>query len=101
MNTKFVYQDETVVAFEDIKPKAPCHVIVIPRAHIEKTQDISKDNVDIIGRMMLCIPKIAAKKGISESGYRTVINCGKDAGQEVEHLHIHILGGRSFKWPPG
>ena len=99
--SSIVYEDEKVVAFNDINPQAPVHVIVIPRKHIEKISDITVDDVDIIGRLVFVSKDIAKEKGISDSGYRLVFNCNKDAGQAVFHIHLHLLGGRKFSWPPG
>ena len=93
-----VYQNETVVAFKDIKPQAPIHVLIIPRQHIPTWND----NVDsVVVEMWRAVREIAAQLGVAESGYRVVANCNRDAGQEVFHIHLHLLGGRSLKWPPG
>jgi len=99
--SSIVYEDERIVAFNDINPQAPVHVIIIPRKHIEKISDITVDDVDIIGRLVFVAKDIAKEKGISEPGYRLVFNCNKDAGQAVFHIHLHLLGGRKFSWPPG
>ena len=96
-----VFSDDRVVAFEDIAPQAPTHIIVIPRRHIPTLLDISDKDQDLIGYMHTVINKIAHEKSLSEDGFRLVTNCKKSAGQEVFHIHIHMLGGRSFGWPPG
>lgn len=98
---KIVYEDNEVVAFDDLKPQAPVHIIIIPRSHIEKTADLTERDSSLAGRLILTAKKLAKEKNIQESGYRIVMNCNKDAGQEVFHLHLHLLGGRKFTWPPG
>ncbi|MFH1665061.1 MAG: histidine triad nucleotide-binding protein [Candidatus Omnitrophota bacterium] len=96
-----VYEDDDMVAFKDIDPRAPVHILFIPRKHIETVNDISRDDAGLMARMILAAKDMAAEKGISGEGYRIVINCMKNAGQEVFHLHLHLLGGRVFSWPPG
>lgn len=96
-----VYEDTSIMAFEDIKPQAPVHVIVIPKTHIERVSDIADTDKDIVAVMAAAANRIAAKRGIVERGYRLVVNCNRDAGQEVFHLHMHLLGGRKMGWPPG
>ncbi|MFH1753720.1 MAG: histidine triad nucleotide-binding protein [Candidatus Omnitrophota bacterium] len=96
-----VYEDEETVAFDDIKPQAPIHIIVIPKRHIEKISNIDDGDSALTARLIMATSKIAKEKGLTESGYRLVINCGKDAGQEVFHIHVHLLGGRKLRWPPG
>jgi len=96
-----VYEDEYLVAFDDIRPQAPCHVVVIPRMHMKSIQDVTDGEKDIMGRLLSIVPKIACIKKIDQAGYRVIINSGKNAGQEVFHMHMHILGGRKFSWPPG
>ena len=90
-----VYEDETVLAFRDIAPQAPTHILVIPKVHIEDCNGISAENSAIVARIFEVIPKIAAEEGL-EGGYRVVSNCGADAGQTVQHLHFHILGGKAL-----
>ena len=101
IKTDFVYEDKDIVAFNDIKPQAAVHVVVIPRVHIERIQDIDDGQLELMGRFLSVIPKIATLRKIDKSGYRVIINCNKDAGQEIFHLHAHLLGGRKFSWPPG
>ena len=96
-----VYETETVLAFRDINPQAPTHVLIIPKKHIETLADMAEEDVLLMGEIMLVAKKVAEIEGIAESGYRTVFNCKQDAGQEVYHIHFHLLGGRKMKWPPG
>jgi len=96
-----VYESETAVAFRDINPKAPTHVLVIPRKHISTINDIEPDDQEIIGSLYTAAKEIAAQAGIADDGYRAVMNCNEDAGQSVFHIHLHVLGGRVLAWPPG
>jgi histidine triad (HIT) family protein len=96
-----VYEDEDVVAFRDIGPQAPTHILVIPRKPIPTINDLEAEDAELIGKMFLAAKQIAAQEGIAEAGYRTVINCNAQAGQTVYHLHLHLLGGRPMQWPPG
>ncbi|HGE69811.1 TPA: histidine triad nucleotide-binding protein [Candidatus Poribacteria bacterium] len=98
---KIEYQDDLAVAFHDINPQSPIHIIIIPRKHIPTVADITKDDYDVMGYLYSVASKIAEKEKIIEDGFRLVINYGKSAGQEIQHIHIHMLGGRSFGWPPG
>jgi histidine triad (HIT) family protein len=99
--TETVFESDTVFAFNDIDPKAPQHVLIIPKKHIATLNDITEDDAGIIGEMFLAAKQIAAGRKIDASGYRTVFNCNADGGQEVFHLHLHLLGGRKMTWPPG
>jgi histidine triad (HIT) family protein len=99
--SKIVYQDEDVVAFEDINPKAPYHVLIIPRRHIASMADLTLEDGPILAKIFITATKLAHEGGIDESGYRIVANVGPDAGQSVFHLHFHLLGGRKLGWPPG
>ena len=94
-----VREDEHTLAFRDIDPKAPTHVLVIPKTHVASLNDA--DDAATLGRLMLAAREIADAEGIASSGYRTVINTGADAGQTVHHVHLHLLGGRHLSWPPG
>ena len=94
-----VWEDATALAFRDIDPKAPTHVLVIPKRHIASLNDASDPAV--LGHLLVAAREIAAEEGIAESGYRVVLNTGRDAGQTVFHLHAHVLGGRHMAWPPG
>jgi len=98
---KIVFEDERVVAFEDIDPQAPVHVIIIPRKHIPTVLDLTNADQELVGYMHTVANRVAAEKSLTESGFRLVTNCKESAGQEVLHLHIHLLGGRDFRWPPG
>lgn len=96
-----VFESANVLAFKDINPEAPVHVIIIPRRHISSVNDIEDQDVNIIGDIFLAAKEIARRQGIADEGYRIVTNCGEKAGQSVKHLHYHLLGGRDLKWPPG
>ena len=96
-----LYEDDHIVAFMDIKPVAPTHVLIIPRKPIPRLEDATPEDHAVFGHLLIKASAIAAQLGLSESGYRLVINNGRDAGQEVPHLHIHLLGGRRLTWPPG
>lgn len=96
-----IYESDTAIAFRDINPKAPTHVLVIPRKHIATINDLGEDDRDIVGGLYLAAKLIAADEGLSGEGYRTVMNCNEAAGQTVFHLHLHLLGGRQLGWPPG
>lgn len=99
--SKKVYEDEKILVFEDINPIAPVHLLVIPKKHIASLNDLETNNIEYISEIFKKIPIISEKMGIKEKGYRVVSNVGKDGGQTVEHIHFHILGGRSLQWPPG
>ena len=96
-----VHEDEQFIAFRDIRPQAPTHVLIIPREHIAKLTDLTQEQAKMVGQMQLLTNKIAKQEGIDQSGFRTVFNCGPDSGQEVYHIHLHLLGGRPMRWPPG
>jgi histidine triad (HIT) family protein len=96
-----VYQDESCIAFRDINPQAPVHVLVIPREHIESLDEAGQRDEGTLGHLLRVAARVANKQGLSESGYRTVINTGAGAGQSVFHLHLHVIGGRTLSWPPG
>lgn len=96
-----VFEDDAVVAFKDIKPQAPVHVLIIPREHMPTVNDMGNADPVLAGRIIAAAEKIARDLGVDKSGYRIVFNCNKDAGQEVFHVHAHLLGGRKFAWPPG
>jgi len=98
---KIIYEDEHLVAFPDINPVAPVHVLVIPRKHLGSIAEAGPADAAMLGHVMLSLPKIAAQLGIADAGFRVVMNTGKDGGQSVQHLHWHILGGRFMEWPPG
>lgn len=96
-----IYEDADVIAFDDINPQAPMHLLVIPREHIETLNDLSPAHDALVGAMTRRAAALAKARGCSESGYRTVFNCRGDAGQAVFHIHLHVLGGRKLSWPPG
>ncbi|MEZ6126433.1 MAG: histidine triad nucleotide-binding protein [Planctomycetaceae bacterium] len=97
---EIVYEDDLCLAFRDVHPQAPVHVLLIPKQPVESLDQFSEDHRQLAGHLLLTVPKVAAELGLTD-GYRTVINTGRDGGQTVFHLHIHILGGRSLTWPPG
>jgi histidine triad (HIT) family protein len=96
-----LYEDRLVLAFSDINPQAPVHVLIIPKAHHETLNDVSAEEQQLLGHMVLVATKMAGEKGLKDKGYRLVANCLASAGQSVFHVHIHLLGGRTFTWPPG
>ena len=96
-----VFEDDAVMAFRDVNPQAPLHVLIIPRVHIATTNDLTEENADIVGTLYLAAKQIAADEGVAEPGYRMVMNCNPGAGQSVYHIHLHLLGGRAMGWPPG
>ncbi|MCL2778447.1 MAG: histidine triad nucleotide-binding protein [Polyangiaceae bacterium] len=96
-----VYEDEHAIAFRDIRPMAPTHVLVVPRKHISGIRDLSADDVTTIGQVFLVARHVAKLEGLEAHGYRLVVNDGDAAGQTVHHIHVHVLGGRNFAWPPG
>ena len=96
-----VYQDDDVVAFEDINPKAPKHMLIIPRRHIATVNDLSDADAAFAGKLILTARDLAVTHGIADGGYRILMNCNQHGGQEVYHIHLHLLGGRQLTWPPG
>ncbi|MEO2069029.1 MAG: histidine triad nucleotide-binding protein [Desulfurobacteriaceae bacterium] len=94
--SKIVYEDETVIAFHDINPQAPVHILIVPKEHIETVNDLEEKHEKLIGHVFTVAKKIAKEFGIAESGYRVIVNCNKDGGQEVYHLHYHLLGGKAL-----
>jgi histidine triad (HIT) family protein len=96
-----VYEDDRVVAFNDITPQAPMHLLVVPRRHIESLNDLAPGDDALAGELIRRGAALAAERGYAASGYRTVFNCGPDAGQAVFHIHLHVLAGRRLGWPPG
>ncbi len=98
---KLVHEDELTLAFDDIHPQAPVHTLVIPKRHVSAVQDLGLGDESLLAQLLISCTKIAALKGVQESGYRVVTNTGRDAGQTVFHLHFHVLGGRPMAWPPG
>ena len=96
-----VFEDDEIVAFEDINPQAPVHVLVIPRQHVATLNDLQTEHDALIGRMHRVAALLARDRGLAERGYRVVMNCNAEAGQSVFHVHLHLLGGRAMHWPPG
>ncbi|MBL8250285.1 MAG: histidine triad nucleotide-binding protein [Candidatus Competibacter sp.] len=96
-----LYDDGEVLAFRDINPEAPVHALIVPRRHIATLNDLEMADAALVGRLYLAGKQVAADLGVAESGYRTVINCNRDAGQIVFHIHLHLLAGRELGWPPG
>ena len=99
--SRIAYEDRQVIAFEDVNPQAPVHTLIIPKEHFATLNDISKDQEALLGHMTLVATRLAKEKGLQDEGYRLVTNCMEGAGQSVFHIHLHLLGGRSFAWPPG
>ena len=100
-DTDLIYEDEKVVAFSDINPQAPVHILIVPKKHISTINDISEEDSKLLGHVYQTAADLAEKNNIAESGYRIVSNCGDDGGQTVYHIHFHLLGGRVMQWPPG
>ncbi|MGW8311555.1 MAG: histidine triad nucleotide-binding protein [Thiogranum sp.] len=96
-----VYEDDQVLAFRDINPQAPLHVLIIPKQHIATLNDLGEEHRLLAGHMVRTAALVAAQEGVDKSGYRTVFNCNADAGQVVFHIHLHLLAGRKMNWPPG
>jgi histidine triad (HIT) family protein len=98
---EFLHNDDLVVAIRDLYPKAPTHLLVLPREHIASAANLTDADAPMLGRLFAVAAKLAAEEGVVDSGYRLVTNSGEAAGQSVRHLHVHLLGGRTMKWPPG
>ena len=96
-----VYEDDLVVAIRDIAPRAPTHILLLPREHIASALDLTDADAPVVGRILAAAADIARSEGIAEAGYRLVSNVGRWGGQTVDHLHVHLMGGRAFEWPPG
>lgn len=99
--TQLVYENDHVVAFRDIHPQAPTHILIIPRQHIATINDLAAEDAALPGEMFLAVKTIAARLGFADNGYRAVLNCNRDGGQSVYHIHLHLLAGRHLGWPPG
>lgn len=98
---KIIYEDEHIIAFPDMKPAAPVHILVVPKRHISHLMETCCDDIALLGHVMVTIPKIAKELGLDEDGFRTVVNTKDNGGQTVYHIHWHVLGGRFMTWPPG
>ncbi len=96
-----IYDNEHVLAFRDISPQAPTHLLIIPRRHISTINDLDAGDNELVGQLFLAAKEVAAQEGVDEVGYRVVMNCNEDAGQTVFHIHLHLMGGREMRWPPG
>lgn len=96
-----VLETDNVLAFRDINPQAPTHVLVIPKRHVSTINDLGEADAELVGKLYLAAKQVAVLENIDQSGFRTVMNCGEGAGQSVFHIHLHVLGGRGMKWPPG
>jgi histidine triad (HIT) family protein len=96
-----IFEGEEVIAFRDVNPQAPHHVLIIPRRHIESVNELKEEDAPLVTKMILAAKEIAGKLGVAQSGYRLVLNTNRAAGQAVFHIHLHLLGGRTFSWPPG
>ena len=96
-----VYEDDKILCFKDLNPGAPVHVLIIPKKHISSLNEVKEEDLEYINQIYIKLKLIVKTLGISEDGYRLVVNCGTDGGQTVEHLHFHIMGGRAMQWPPG
>lgn len=98
---KIIYQDKYLIAFDDINPRAPIHKLIIPRKHLATLNDMEENDLELAGQLFFRAKKLAEELGIAEDGYRVLLNCNANGGQEVYHLHLHLLGGRKMHWPPG
>ncbi len=96
-----VFENKSIIVFNDIDPRAPIHLLIIPRIHIPTLNDIDKSNNELLGEMSLVASQLAKKHGMDKDGYRTIMNCNHFGGQTIFHIHLHLLGGRKLKWPPG
>ena len=99
--SEILYEDADIVAFRDIHPAAPQHILIIPRLHIATLNDLEAEHAALVGRLVLTAQHLAKSLGMADAGYRVVMNCNGDAGQAVFHIHLHLLGGRALNWPPG
>ena len=98
---EIVFENDKLLAFKDIDPHAPIHILIIPKEHITTTNDLKIEHKELLGDMFLTATKLASEYDIAEDGYRTIFNCNKNGGQSVYHIHLHLMGGRQMKWPPG
>ena len=101
ISTEFVYEDDVCVAFNDLNPQAPTHMLIIPREHVDSLDKVSEQHAGALGHLLVTAANVARKKGFADDGYRVVINTNADGGQTVFHLHVHLLAGRPFIFPPG
>jgi histidine triad (HIT) family protein len=101
IEARIVYEDQQLIAIEDIDPAAPIHILLIPKTHVDSLEQASDEDIQLLGHIQLLAARLARELHIAQAGYRVVNNCGEDGGQSVPHLHYHLLGGREMKWPPG
>ncbi|MBL4865389.1 MAG: histidine triad nucleotide-binding protein [Pseudomonadales bacterium] len=101
INSDIVYQDDKVLAFRDVNPQAPTHILIIPKTHISTLNDLEESNASLMGLLPITAQKLAKELGFADDGYRVVMNCNNHGGQTVFHIHLHLLGGRQMAWPPG
>ena len=101
IDSSVAYENEDLIAFEDIDPQAPVHILIVPKQHISTLNDLKENDLEILPQMFSVANHVAAMKGIEHSGFRVILNCNPDGGQTVYHLHAHLLGGRKLNWPPG
>ncbi|MCH7674676.1 histidine triad nucleotide-binding protein [candidate division KSB1 bacterium] len=101
INSDILFEDDDVLAFKDINPQAPIHFLIVPKKHISTINDLQQEDEKLTGKMILTAQSLAKQENIDENGYRLVFNCNSDGGQEVYHIHLHLLGGRRMQWPPG
>jgi histidine triad (HIT) family protein len=96
-----VYEDDRIIAFRDVNPQSPVHLLIVPKKHVSTIMDLGSEDKDLVGEIHLVAQKLASQEGIAQCGFRIVANCNADAGQAVFHIHFHLLGGRKLTWPPG
>jgi histidine triad (HIT) family protein len=101
IDSKIIFENQSVLAFNDINPQAPIHILIIPKVHISTLNDIQSSQIELVGEMVKVSTLIAKDLKVAKNGYRTIFNCNQDAGQTVFHIHLHLLGGRTLNWPPG
>lgn len=101
LEARIAYEDDELIAFHDLAPQAPTHILVIPRDHVGTLLDLDPEDAGLLGRMQMAAIHVAREQGLDRSGFRLVVNCLEDAGQSVFHIHLHLLGGRRMEWPPG
>lgn len=101
IDAETIYENDDVIAFRDINPQAPTHALIVPRRHIASINELRENDAEIVGKLYLAAKEIARQEGFAEPGYRVTMNCNAAAGQTVFHIHLHLLGGRNFSWPPG
>ncbi|MDZ7261590.1 MAG: histidine triad nucleotide-binding protein [candidate division KSB1 bacterium] len=101
LSSDVLYQGEDIIAFRDINPQAPSHILIIPKKHIPTVNDLQPTDAELLGKMILVARDLAQQEGIAERGFRLIINCNRESGQAVYHLHLHLIGGRRMRWPPG